>query len=110
VPKVVEAALPSPPKPPPHPPAAPPRAGAALAPADPPGPLAPPAPRPAKPAPKPRLAPLPTRIGRPGPDLSKLPPAIRESLAKLAGDQAVEEEAAPLPAPPQPPDTTTRER
>jgi hypothetical protein len=28
----------------------------------------------------------------PGPDLSKLPPAIRASLAKLAGDLAPEEE------------------
>jgi hypothetical protein len=49
----------------------------------------------------------PRRNGRPGPDLSKLPPAIRESLAKLAGDEPAVEDATP-PAPPQPSDTTTR--
>ncbi len=93
--KVAEAAPPSPPRPPPPPAVAPP----------------PPAsPRIAQPSVK--LPPAPPRRlgGRPGPDLSKLPPAIRESLAKLAGDQPAEEETAPLPLPPQPPDTTTRER
>jgi hypothetical protein len=55
---------------------------------------------------KPPVAPL-RRNGRPGPDLSKLPPAIRESLAKLAGDEPAAEDAPP-PAAPQPSDTTTR--
>ena len=67
------------------------------------GPLPPPEPHAANAGSKPRLAPS-SRLGRPGPDLSKLPPAIRESLAKLAGDQAVEDEPAPLP------DATTPER
>jgi hypothetical protein len=49
----------------------------------------------------------PPRLGRsPGPDLSKLPASIRESLAKLAGEQPAAEDAAP--ATPQPSDTTTR--
>jgi hypothetical protein len=58
---------------------------------------------------KPPVAQL-RRLGRPGPDLSKLPPAIRESLAKLAGEHEAAEDAAPLPGPPLPPDGTTRER
>jgi hypothetical protein len=52
------------------------------------------------------LSPPPSRNGRPaGPDLSKLPAAIRESLAKLAGDPA-EEEKKTAPAPPMPPQTS----
>jgi hypothetical protein len=64
----------------------------------------------AKPPSKPRLPP-PSHAGRRPPDLSKLPASIRDSLAKLAGEPAVEEDdAAPIPLPPQPPDTTTQER
>jgi diguanylate cyclase (GGDEF)-like protein/PAS domain S-box-containing protein len=65
----------------------------------------PPAPRLARPSAVPARA--PPRLGRgPGPDLSKLPASIRESLAKLAGDEPAAEDAKP--APPQPSDTTTR--
>jgi hypothetical protein len=50
---------------------------------------------------------VPPRLGRrPGPDLSKLPASIRESLAKLAGDEPAVEDAKPVS--PQPSDTTTR--
>ncbi|MFZ1106205.1 MAG: hypothetical protein WAN86_25640, partial [Hyphomicrobiaceae bacterium] len=52
------------------------------------------------PRPNPMAAPLPRRPSKPGPDLSKLPPSIRDSLAKLAGDPAAEESK---PAPPQEP-------
>ena len=80
--------------------APPPPVGALLPPrpiVPPPGPLAPlfSAPRP-----NPVAAPLPRRPSKPGPDLSKLPPSIRDSLAKLAGDPAAEESK---PAPPQEP-------
>jgi hypothetical protein len=60
-----------------------------------------------RPAVAPVTAPPPTsRLARPGPDLSKLPAAIRESLAKLAGDPAEESAKAAAPAS----DTTTRGR
>jgi diguanylate cyclase (GGDEF)-like protein/PAS domain S-box-containing protein len=100
-PKVTDAVSPPPPRPP-RPPAAvvPPPPAAAVP------PRPPAAPRVAKPSVKAPAAP-PRRNGRPGPDLSKLPPAIRESLAKLAGDEPAVEDATP-PAPPQPSDTTTR--
>jgi diguanylate cyclase (GGDEF)-like protein/PAS domain S-box-containing protein len=86
--------------------AAPPPASAPLQPpprpvVPPPGPLAPlfSAPRP-----NPMSAPLPPRRpSKPGPDLTKLPASIRESLAKLAGDPAAEEsQPAPPPKPPEP--------
>jgi diguanylate cyclase (GGDEF)-like protein/PAS domain S-box-containing protein len=113
--------------PPPVPPPAGARPAASpVAPASPPPPRPPPAiqaapesvpraaPKPAGPAPPQaasaatasRLAeaataqpPQPRRNGRPppGPDLSKLPTAIRESLAKLAGEPATEEKAPPAP-------------
>jgi hypothetical protein len=56
--------------------------------------------------------PQPRRNGRPqGPDLSKLPAAIRESLAKLAGEPAAEEKAPPAPPlPPQTPDSPAGDR
>jgi diguanylate cyclase (GGDEF)-like protein/PAS domain S-box-containing protein len=100
--------LPRPPLPPPV--AAPPPAAAVVPPSPAPAGAVPPrppaAPSVAKPSVKPPVAPL-RRNGRPGPDLSKLPPAIRESLAKLAGDEPAAEDAPP-PAAPQPSDTTTR--
>ena len=58
-------------------------------------------PSPAGGAPRPNLPPPPRAHGRPPPDFSKLPPAIRASLARLAGEIA-EEEARP-PAEPQVP-------
>jgi hypothetical protein len=66
----------------------------------------PPAPPPASRPPD--VTPPPRRNGRPPHDLSKLPAAIRESLAKLAGDPS--EEDAKTHAPPPASDTTTRER
>jgi hypothetical protein len=63
----------------------------------PPGPLAPlfSAPRP-----NPVAAPLPPhRPSKPGPDLSKLPASIRDSLAKLAGE-ADADESKPAGPPP----------
>jgi hypothetical protein len=70
----------------------------------PPPPLAPP--RLAKPSapPTPRM---PPRNGRDGPDLSKLPASIRESLAKLAGEQPAPE-GAPQSEAPQPSDTAPK--
>jgi diguanylate cyclase (GGDEF)-like protein len=50
---------------------------------------------------RPNLPPPPRPSGRPPPDFSKLPPAIRASLARLAGEIA-EEEVRP-PPPPEPP-------
>jgi diguanylate cyclase (GGDEF)-like protein/PAS domain S-box-containing protein len=116
-PKPAPSAPPLPPAPAP-PPVLPPRmqappgaaAAAPLAPASPPAsttaapapsrrPAAPPpaaaapAQAPQRPAPNPVPAPPPPqarRTARPAPDLSKLPAAIRESLAKLAGEQAAE--------------------
>lgn len=107
-----------PPGPPPARPAGGPVPPATAAPASPSAPLAsepqPPSSHPAvapgalaplfsaQPRPNPVAAPLPPRRpSRPGPDLSKLPASIRESLAKLAGDPATEEPAAP-PRPPEP--------
>jgi hypothetical protein len=57
----------------------------------------PPAPPPgaARPPVSPVPPPPPRRPARPAPDLSKLPAAIRESLAKLAGDAAPEDNATP---------------
>jgi diguanylate cyclase (GGDEF)-like protein/PAS domain S-box-containing protein len=89
--------------------AAPPRSPAAAMPPPAAGrpPLAPataPPPRPTAPAATPAAtpaAPPPSRLGRPSPDMSKLPAAIRESLAKLAGDPARDEtpaDGAPAPA------------
>ena len=52
---------------------------------------------------RPSLPPLPPRPSdRPPPDFSKLPPAIRASLARLAGEIAEEEAAQPGPAPDKP--------
>jgi hypothetical protein len=45
---------------------------------------------------------MPPRNGRAGPDLSKLPAAIRESLAKLAGEPAPADGDTPTPEPAQP--------
>jgi hypothetical protein len=47
----------------------------------------------------------PRRPAKPAPDLSKLPASVRDSLAKLAGDPAAEEDNA---APPAPPETQNR--
>jgi diguanylate cyclase (GGDEF)-like protein/PAS domain S-box-containing protein len=62
-----------------------------------------------KPPPSPKPAPSPRKNGRTEPDLSKLPPAIRESLAKLAGEAAPAEDAPAAPGAP-PSDTTARGR
>jgi diguanylate cyclase (GGDEF)-like protein/PAS domain S-box-containing protein len=85
------AAAPAPPRPATAPasaaqPAPPPSAATARAPAS---------PIPAPPLPQAR------RSAKPAPDLSKLPAAIRESLAKLAGEPAAED-SAKAPAPPAP--------
>jgi diguanylate cyclase (GGDEF)-like protein/PAS domain S-box-containing protein len=106
---------PAPPPPEPHPltraaprpappPAAagapPPPAGASPSPrpvVPPPGPLAPLF---STPRPNPVAAPLPRRPSKPGPDLSKLPASIRDSLAKLAGDSATEESRPSAPQEP----------
>jgi diguanylate cyclase (GGDEF)-like protein/PAS domain S-box-containing protein len=95
--------------PPPPPPAgaspAPPRAaapGAASLPpaAVPPRPAPPPVRAPAAPrAPAKPVPPPAPRTVRPPPDLSKLPAAIRESLAKLAGDPSAEDAPAATPDP-----------
>jgi hypothetical protein len=55
-------------------------------------------------------APLPQRNPRQGPDLTKLPASIRESLAKLAGDPADEEGKEGKPAPPAAPPDSARKR
>jgi hypothetical protein len=53
--------------------------------------------------PRPGPPPLPRRTkGRPPPDFSRLPPAIRASLARLAGEIAAEEAARPPVDPPTP--------
>jgi hypothetical protein len=53
--------------------------------------------------PRPGPPPLPRRTkGRPPPDFSRLPPAIRASLARLAGEIAAEEAARPPADPPTP--------
>jgi EAL domain-containing protein (putative c-di-GMP-specific phosphodiesterase class I) len=85
-----------------------PPAGAPARPQRPPAarPAAVPAPAPPRAAPNPVPAPpspQPPRPARPAPDLTKLPPAIRDSLAKLAGDPATEGEKPAGPA--QTPDT-----
>jgi diguanylate cyclase (GGDEF)-like protein/PAS domain S-box-containing protein len=110
-PRPLPVAAPPPPQPHPlsqplarpmPPPAAPPVRPASAVP--PPGPLAPlfSAPRP-----NPVAAPLPPRRPtKPGPDLSKLPASVRDSLAKLAGDPAAEE-GKPAP-PPGSPETRNR--
>ena len=94
------------------PPAAPP-APPAAAPAQRPPAAAVPAPAPPRaalnpvPAPPP---PQPRRPARPAPDLSKLPAAIRESLAKLAGDEATEGEKPAAPGPAQTSDRAAGDR
>jgi hypothetical protein len=70
----------------------------------PPRPQPPPLPGGARPPPagaqRPNLPPPPRPSGRPPPDFSKLPPAIRASLARLAGEIAEEEVRPPPPEPP----------
>ena len=73
----------------------------------PPRPQPPPLPGGARPPPpagaqRPNLPPPPRPGGRPPPDFSKLPPAIRASLARLAGEIA-EEEVRPPAEPPDKP-------
>jgi diguanylate cyclase (GGDEF)-like protein/PAS domain S-box-containing protein len=64
----------------------------------------PPSAEPSPPAPRPPVSPAPAvpppqaRPPRPPPDLSKLPAAIRESLAKLAGEPAPEDTDKPAEA------------
>jgi hypothetical protein len=78
-------------------------------------PLAPPrlpppppaAPRVARPSVVPSPSPAHSN-GRAAPDLSKLPPAIRESLAKLAGEPSPTESPAPTLQPPS--DSTGQDR
>ena len=84
------------------PPVAPPSTAAHRPPAPPAGAMPPSPPqRPTAPAAAPPTPPpQPRRPARPAPDLSKLPAAIRESLAKLAGDPAPEDDAKPKPAAP----------
>ena len=70
-------------------------------------PQPPPLPGGARPPPagaqRPNLPPLPPRPnGRPPPDFSKLPPAIRASLARLAGEVSEEEAHAPVEPPGKP--------
>jgi diguanylate cyclase (GGDEF)-like protein/PAS domain S-box-containing protein len=103
---------PPPPVPPPPlmapavPPGAPPRQGAPAAPTRAPAPAAPsPATAPSRsavaasprPSAPPRSVTAPAPPPRAAPDLSKLPAAIRESLAKLAGDPAAEDGPASAP-------------
>jgi len=108
------APRPSPPAPPsatsaPQQPARPAKAAEAAPPAAPrPPPLPAAAPRTASASSKPPPQKRPNGLN--GPDLSKLPSAIRESLAKLAGDQAAVDDAPSPPATPPPSDTTTRNR
>jgi diguanylate cyclase (GGDEF)-like protein/PAS domain S-box-containing protein len=96
-------APPAPPRaaaPPPQPVAQPPPAPRPAAAAATRPPVAPATVRPLAPATAP-AAPPPSRLARPSPDMSKLPAAIRESLAKLAGDPAQDEkpaDGAPAPA------------
>jgi diguanylate cyclase (GGDEF)-like protein/PAS domain S-box-containing protein len=73
------------------------------------GPASPPSQNARPPQPQPQPAPAtaqsPARARPLGPDLSKLPPAIRASLAKLAGELAPEDEKSPPGSPP--PSTST---
>jgi hypothetical protein len=99
---------PGPAGPPPRPKAAPPPANGALPPAA----ARSPAPPPPLPRTAPPVPPAPARPnGRPGADFSTLPPAIAESLARLAGrqgtapvarDKAETDSAGPANKPPQP--------